>query len=197
MGNWYSRGKQSIFPRWVWITKPKDSAYQAALPKYALLKMLFCTRVLVDKTSYCILLVTWLFENGFSSKNKSDKEGVCQANNALTKVLTTATNRIHLFLYSQHRMWKRGTPGFLLLTRVPYHPPTSPPTNRVATTLKGMLLPMANVAFLIYIVHLLIHILKIKTLRGNLNLNCIVSSVPLLAKFLYWILPINNRCQNT
>ncbi len=69
-------GKQSIFPRRVRIAKPKDSAYQAAFPKYAPLKVLYCTRALVDKASYCFLLVTWLLENGFSSKNKFVMESV-------------------------------------------------------------------------------------------------------------------------
>ncbi len=73
-GNWFSRGKQSNFR--VRIAKPKDSAYQAAFPKYTPLKMLYCTRALVDKASYCIHLVTWLLDNGFSSKNKSVTQGV-------------------------------------------------------------------------------------------------------------------------
>ena len=33
--------------------------------------MLYCTRALVDIALRCILLVTWLLDFGFSSKNKS------------------------------------------------------------------------------------------------------------------------------
>ncbi len=36
--------------------------------------MLYCTRALIEKTSYCILLVTGLLQNGYSSKNKSVME---------------------------------------------------------------------------------------------------------------------------
>ncbi len=43
----------------------------AAFPEYVPLKMLYCTRALVDKASYCILLVTRLLDNEFSSTNKS------------------------------------------------------------------------------------------------------------------------------
>ncbi len=64
-------GKQSIFDT------GKDQYIKglcfklATFSKYTLLKMLYCTRALVNKASYCILLVTWLLDNEFSSKSKS------------------------------------------------------------------------------------------------------------------------------
>ncbi len=49
------------------IAKPKDSAYQITSANNAPLKMLYSTRILVDKVSNYILLA-WLLENKFSSK---------------------------------------------------------------------------------------------------------------------------------
>ena len=66
----FLRSKQSYFlDMHVRIAEPNGSTYPAAFPN-AQFKMLYCTRALVIK--HCIsLLVTWLLENGFWSKNKS------------------------------------------------------------------------------------------------------------------------------